>query len=447
MKKSLFALAALSAFATTAQAQSSVTLFGNLDATFVHDAGNGAASNGLVSAANTTSVWGLTGSEDLGGGQKLGFNLVSELNLATGMTGSGTNTPNTAVLVTAPAATAPQPTGGTSNLFNRGANITFTDAKMGEVRIGRMDDIEWAMSGSFSTSNSNSFGSNQAHAQMANIKGLGLGTACATPSIGVAGNGVCSVAAMTVTQLNASSYQGSADAFMTGIQWSTPEVYGFSAKVQTSMGPQAGTLAAGPGFYDSGMQGIGLKYDGIQGLNLGASTARRMDETGSLASTFTTFGAKYAVTPAITVTGNYSTSQFVNASINGATSNLPTAGGAGVAGALAAPTGLAGNNMYSFGVNYKVNANADVSLAYTNIASDTFSANSVTMYGLTGRYNLSKRTQMYAGIGEAINSGGYAMSPIYGGSSYVTAASSNGTANASTGGTIWGAMLGLKHTF
>lgn len=445
MKKSLFALAALSAFATAAQAQSCVTLYGNLDATFVHSAGSTSA-NTLAASANTTSLWGLTGSEDLGGGMKMGFDLKSEINLSTGQTGSSTNVPATATLTFTGlpngGSSGPLNTGATSNLFNRGANLFIGDAKFGEVKIGRMDDIEWAMSGQYSTSNSNSFGSNQGHAAITNVAGSGVGTTClvlkgANQIYGLSNNGYCSVGGTQNSQGNGSSYDGTADAFTAGIQYSTPIFYGVSAKVQSSVGAAGASGAAGSGFWTGGQQAAGISYAGY-GLNLGASQARRMDEQGILASVFTTFGAKYAVTPAITLTGIFTETQFVNNSLNFA----PTAGFSG--SSAGSPVGLAGNNMYSFGVNYKVTGNADISLAYTNVTSDAFSANSATIYGLTGRYNLSKRTQMYAGIGESINQGGYALSPVYGDQSFTSAGTNAG---ATIGSTIWAGMVGLKHSF
>jgi predicted porin len=109
--------------------------------------------------------------------------------------------------------------------------------------------------------------------------------------------------------------------------------------------------------------------------------------------------------------------------------------------------------MYSFGVNYQVTPSIDVNLAYTSVTGDTSAtatsasngsingnANSVNMLGLTGRYAFSKRTQMYAGIGQANNSGAYFMSPIYGG---VTM----GGMTTGTGANIAAAMLGLRHSF
>lgn len=85
MKKSLFTLAALSAFAAGAHAQSSVTLFGIADAA-VRQVKNGSAGSQkqLASGSNATSRWGLRGVEDLGGGLKAGFHLESQINFDTG---------------------------------------------------------------------------------------------------------------------------------------------------------------------------------------------------------------------------------------------------------------------------------------------------------------------------------------------------------------------------
>ena len=85
MKKSLFTLAALSAFAAGAYAQSSVTLFGIADAA-VRQVKNGSAGSQkqLASGSNATSRWGLRGVEDLGGGLKAGFHLESQINFDTG---------------------------------------------------------------------------------------------------------------------------------------------------------------------------------------------------------------------------------------------------------------------------------------------------------------------------------------------------------------------------
>ena len=114
MKKSLFALAALGAFAGAAQAQSSVTLFGTIDAGVQYlqnggiagsttkagtDAGTGNSSTdptkpgpntgsnfAYYDSAIASSQWGLKGTEDLGGGLKANFLLIGDANTNNGGT-------------------------------------------------------------------------------------------------------------------------------------------------------------------------------------------------------------------------------------------------------------------------------------------------------------------------------------------------------------------------
>jgi predicted porin len=78
MKKSLLALAALGAFAGSAAAQSSVTLFGIVDlaATWVETAD--VEKYLLATSGNATSRLGFRGVEDLGGGLRAGFWLEGE---------------------------------------------------------------------------------------------------------------------------------------------------------------------------------------------------------------------------------------------------------------------------------------------------------------------------------------------------------------------------------
>ncbi len=85
MKKSLLALAILGTFAGVASAQSSVTLYGLVDAGISRE--TGATSGSIVKLATgvqSGNRWGLRGSEDLGGGLKANFQLESGFNLDDG---------------------------------------------------------------------------------------------------------------------------------------------------------------------------------------------------------------------------------------------------------------------------------------------------------------------------------------------------------------------------
>jgi predicted porin len=87
MKKTLIALAAFAA--TSAFAQSTVTLYGVADVSIAYAKNNGtdttaASANGLLN--NGSSRLGVKGVEDLGGGLKASFNFEQGINLATGAT-------------------------------------------------------------------------------------------------------------------------------------------------------------------------------------------------------------------------------------------------------------------------------------------------------------------------------------------------------------------------
>jgi predicted porin len=91
MKKSLLALAALTAFAGVASAQSSVTVFGGIDLA-ARNVKNGPAGSlkTLSSDGNYSSRLGFRGVEDLGGGLKAGFWLEAGLAADGGGLGSPT---------------------------------------------------------------------------------------------------------------------------------------------------------------------------------------------------------------------------------------------------------------------------------------------------------------------------------------------------------------------
>ena len=125
MKKSLVALAAL-AFVGVASAQSSVTLFGVVDAAYEHVSGGALAGsvNGLVQGANSSSRLGFRGTEDLGGGLNAGFWLEAGLNNDSG-TGQNSSLNNQA---------AKDSAGGLT--FNRRSTVSLA-GNFGEIRLGR----------------------------------------------------------------------------------------------------------------------------------------------------------------------------------------------------------------------------------------------------------------------------------------------------------------------
>lgn len=124
MKKTLIVAAVAASFATAANAQSSVTLYGLIDAGFSYvnnevapgsDKGSAAAFR-LSSGNINGSRWGLRGVEDLGGGMKAIFTLESGFSMGNGSTLQG------------------------GNQFGRQAYAGISTANMGTVTLGRQYD-------------------------------------------------------------------------------------------------------------------------------------------------------------------------------------------------------------------------------------------------------------------------------------------------------------------
>src|SRR5215471_5344793 len=122
MKKSLLALAVLGAYAGVASAQSSVTLYGTVDLSGKY------VKNDTISGSDhrwsmgrdgiNSSQLGFRGIEDLGGGLKAGFLLLSSVGADSGDLGAG------------------QSATGSGKFWSRRATVSlFSNA--GELRLGR----------------------------------------------------------------------------------------------------------------------------------------------------------------------------------------------------------------------------------------------------------------------------------------------------------------------
>ena len=192
MKKTLVALAVLAA-SGAAMAQSSVTLFGVVDAAYA--VGNGSISDKtqLRNSGYNSSRLGFRGAEDLGGGMKASFWLEAGVNNddGTGSASSALNQAQTAANV------------GTQGLtFNRRSTVSL-EGSMGELRLGRDYTPQFWSETAFDP-----FGTN------------GVGT---TLTFGKGG----------LTGVRASN----------SIAWLSPSMSGVKLWVQTYMGENASTAA------------------------------------------------------------------------------------------------------------------------------------------------------------------------------------------------------------
>jgi len=132
MKKSSLAIVSLLAFAGTAHAQSSVTLYGILDEGIDYITNHSGGKQVELDATNgiSGSRWGLKGTEDLGGGLKAIFDIESGVNVNTGAFNQG------------------------STPFGRQVWVGLSSASVGTLTLGRQLDsvsayvepIAWAAS-------------------------------------------------------------------------------------------------------------------------------------------------------------------------------------------------------------------------------------------------------------------------------------------------------------
>ena len=408
MKKSLLAIAAMTAFAGAAQAQSSVSVYG------IMDAGYAAVSNTTTAGGNTTGLQsgglasprlGFKGMEDLGGGTKANFVLEAEILTANGQAdGNYASTGN--------GAAAAQSTG----FFNRASYVGLSNANWGDVKLG--------LSNTATYDNQIKFDPMKA----ANLGGF-LNTSQQV-STAITGPVITSTTTGTYGQQNGANRGNNA------IAYTSPEMYGFQARFLT--GEAQGTLsqnlyAGSPAFMR--VTDYGLSYT-WKALDL-AATYRTVG--GNVVGTQPTLAA--IGTTATSTTGVYGSYDFKIVKpylIYNTTSNKTP----GVVSGYSVISKMAG-------VEAPLSSTITVAAQYTsnvngNVSSSTLSGTS-SAEGLMVKYALSKRTSLYA-IGAFSQNGGagaYLTS-----TSKFTGATAPVVLTGTTGyGNQAGYMLGMNHTF
>jgi predicted porin len=394
MKKTLVAIAALAA--TGAFAQTSVTLYGNLDQA-VYGAKQSNTQQVLSSASNagSTSAWGLKGTEDLCNGRKAEFNLLSELTLMTGQTSSGST-----------ATTTSDKSNAQSTTFNRGAWVGLSDAKLGNVKLGRQNDALWESAGKYNNTGINSFGWNNLTAaatgfstaastfngvalSTANAYGTNCGSTCTTPA----------------TYTNHSAAGSSALPFVGGISYETPTVAGFTGKYFSSAKTTYGDLTS-----ELARKSMSLNYaNGPLTASVAQSTLN--DGNGDLGAKVELLGAAYTM-GAFKFTVGQQKTKYSNAWV--AANDLDVTG---------------------FGVGY-TQGQMEYNLGLTTMKDKEDSTYKTTQTGLTARYNMSKRTSVYAGYGNSSNKGASnKQGVVYGGAALGVAGNNSAY------------LVGIKHSF
>ena len=401
MKKSLLALAVLGAFAATAQAQSSVTIYGIVDAGITMQskaASSGSTVNNklfaLTSGGMSGSRLGFKGTEDLGGGLKANFVLESGFNTDTGALNSQEQ--------------------NQTNLFRRTSTVGLSGA-FGSVNVGRQTDFAYS--------------------------GVNGGTAVYSTQ-GYMG---------IFTDDNGSSQARLAGSRTdNSIRYDMPAFNGLTGGVMYGFGEQTGAGSAGQSY------SAGLKYDNGP-ISFGGSYYQSKFGATPSDSVLNGFSATSAPTPTGTGAGNTATKTFtLGASYKFSSSllygNWSRVKMATTAGATATTFNSAGTNgnvsandkldLYEIGYNYDLTSSLKLltGISHTRASFVTgASAGNVNMVAGGVDYFLSKRTDLYA------------MASYYKASG-VTNPLATGTQNATgaLAGTVGSSYLlgvGIRHAF
>ena len=253
MKKTLVALAALAAFG--AQAQSTVTLSGNIDAGYQSIDYKGQKVSGVGHNGMSTSTIQFAGKEDLGAGLSANFKINSDFDLTRNQANGGSTG------ASAGAATS-------STWLNSEKKVGLTSAKLGTVEFGVINN----------------------YALTALATGNNFGTAI--------GGGF---RALSMTD----SFGGAASAprFDNTAAYTTPSFSGITGTVRKAnkqTKPSNGTFGSNQFTYDSvGVTEYGLAYaNGPLNVAFSAQVQDGVDVTGAAANTkgkLNTLGANYTV--------------------------------------------------------------------------------------------------------------------------------------------------------
>jgi predicted porin len=362
MKKLLIATAALAMVAGTAQAQSSVSVYGIMDAGVTSVDGSTGRVQGLSSGGLATSRLGFRGTEDLGGGLKANFNLEASLDLGNGAMGTAP-THKTATDATAPAAN----TSGTT--FDRQAWVGLESAKLGQIQFGRTTRLEFD----------------------AIVAGDAFGAA------GFASAGQVAYGQVSYHSPNMAYSANSKNRYTNSIKAATARMSGFQLAYQHSFGEVNGTDKS---------QGMAYALDYTAGKAKATYAYSRQNDTA---------GLKLAETTALT--GSY---DFGVARAFVGLSQLERAGITSKTKAnWIGATAPIKNTKVSLMAQYTKFDN--VGNAATAGAVD---ANDADMYALGATYAFSKRTAAYAMYARANNDGAAAVSVL--GSMGITSAAAAG---------------------
>ena len=474
MKKSLLAIAAMTAFAGAAQAQSSVTIYGvmDVDTGYVQRSNGGDSSFGTtiavpVGAVSTTNAGagtagqpgnnvhgagfigtggesatqiGFKGTEDMGGGLKTNFQLETGFNATSGSISNGMGAQFN----------KDGGSGATSlngQLFNRQAWVGLSDAKVGALSVGR-----------------------QYTGFMTVVNGYDLVKAQAFSPIQYSGNlGGGGGITDSIRQDSSIKYESPVFA-------NTTLTAMYKAGNQMgSIGPQSSYNFAAN--YNGGKYHFGIAYMASNDALLTSSSNNALATTltgssgnivsGTALTTTAPVGTVTAYnTSAVAIGGDWSVTDKIKLGAGwqlftykapaqnvttGATGNLISQYGYSISSATNYQGSNQANNLVWITANVQTSAATDVSVGFYNLnqagyttgingttnTNTPIGAGAMQWYSLVGNYYFSKRTNLYAG---------YMLEKLRG-----TQQGANGPVSSYTTGNYYNTnsivAIGMRHTF
>lgn len=392
MKYSTLTLAVLALACSAASAQSTVTVYGDLDIGLINISAASGGTGYLPSTVNKGAMtqlkdggiggsrWGLKGSEDLGGGLKATFQLQGNIKTTTGDTGG----PNS---------------GSTTSFFNQYSTVGLAGG-FGALVMGRQVSPMFSAMASTDARSGRYFGSAlTALVGLNSASGAYIGTN-SNPAFG------------TVYNDNA-------------IVYTTPTWSNTTLNLEYAPGNGSGnanTQEAITALYnDGGLKLSFLWYNGY-GNNVPAAT--------------TIMGAGPAAAAGFSVTANTNRLTSVGALYNwGAYTVSAAYYMARNPANVVVPGGSASLNMWSLGAGWRFAPNMNLTAGYYRMKDNTNVGNSASQLALGLDYNLSKRTTLYVEGAWVTNSGANMnLSPVY-----ASAVPANNNVHA--------VMAGLRHSF
>jgi predicted porin len=361
MKLKLSSAAALVTLASTAHAQSSVTLYGVIDSGFLYQSANAANFQSKVNLGHVyelkdggiySSIFGLKGTEDIGGGYAVNFKLQGAFNSSNGKMG----------LTDSPTGTA---------VFNQQTTVGVS-GPFGSIDAGRqIVPMIYAMADT-DVRNAQYFGS---------ILTAWLGMNQAAGWQGTSTNGP--IGAL---------YDDNA------IVYRSPKFYGASLGLEYAPGGVAGQTQGGTResavlqYSNYGLNLAGVYYNGHDAnpfTTTATGTIITAPSTGLNNNRFWYLGAQYTF-HGFSVSGSYSI------------------------GKNPANSGHDNFEMISGGLGYKFSTTFKITSGFYYLKDRNVSANQSDLFSMGAEYNLSKATLAYAQVGYVNNRGDMSQTIVYG---------------------------------